>query len=520
VYDYHFDVKPDQAATAALKLDDMAAELNFLDMTASGIGIAFVRYEPGVDMLTKLDGTAEKSWQYIGLNTLIAAYDSVYCGRPHRPPALGLYLETRQLGLGANGTDLRTEAGKDILYRAIESFYCRVPNYAWARMDDKPLVILDPLGSAQGIPFDIYDYLRERFKNDFDAELYIVRNRDDLRISVDPEAAHLSDELRFGTMSFEEAEQNILSSDSLYHQAGDRPDSYLKYLNKKLFFEDVAFPVFSVKVGDVTLTEERRKFVGRLFRSKQGREIWAFWLSLWKKLYKEDSHSWLEIRKDFLHGWEDESYWLNVLSRGVNEHVVRKEWLASDDFYKASGHSPLVFIHNLFETVMSTCATESEIKTWQRYLEQHGVNLASGDNFGSELRAEVAAQFLRLSYQSDIAHMFAYFTDRYPGFADFADSAFASNGQTCPQFRNFSSFGILNGKDLEAEMSLYESTWKKIVSMDPPPPLVVLLVWNNLVAADVRASKYKLDENFVETTKTYSELYRRTGDFLGVDRCP
>ena len=115
-------------------------------------------------------------WSFEGLKHLAAAWDRLAkAGR--RPPQVALFYDTSTLRHNGTGrhVDLRTPDGKAWLYTTIRDFFSLIPPRMWAMRKGGPIVFLYSAAFAKAQDPKAFDYVRRRFREDFAAAPYLIR---------------------------------------------------------------------------------------------------------------------------------------------------------------------------------------------------------------------------------------------------------------------------------------------------------------------------------------------------------
>lgn len=115
-------------------------------------------------------------WSDQGLSPLVAAREQLL-REGKNPPAIGLFYDTSSLKHnGANyRVDLTTDAGKRWFYGTIRNFYSQIPPQHRALIDGRPVVFLYAAAFAQDVDETLFPAVQEMFRQDFGAELFIVK---------------------------------------------------------------------------------------------------------------------------------------------------------------------------------------------------------------------------------------------------------------------------------------------------------------------------------------------------------
>jgi hypothetical protein len=141
--------------------------------------------EAGVDFLLPVywGDRTNLFWALGGLDKLVEA--EVQLREEGRdPPKIGMFFDTtalmvefRHSGHSAEKPNLSTPYGKDLFYGMIYDFYSHIPPELWAGLDGAAIVWL--YGSNWVLDYDqsLVDYTRERFAEDFNSTIFIVRER-------------------------------------------------------------------------------------------------------------------------------------------------------------------------------------------------------------------------------------------------------------------------------------------------------------------------------------------------------
>jgi len=125
-------------------------------------------------------GSYDDQWSYIGLDNLVEAVQEME-SKGMNPPKIGMFLDTSLFKVHPTcrdikqPIDLREENGKKLFYDTIKSFYKRVPENLWARMENKPVVFVYSSDYIKNHDKDLPGYIKTAFKNDFSKnEPYLV----------------------------------------------------------------------------------------------------------------------------------------------------------------------------------------------------------------------------------------------------------------------------------------------------------------------------------------------------------
>jgi len=140
------------------------------DMIAAGIDVALPVYwgEP----------TKVVQWSNEGLPTLIAARERLLA-QGKRPPAIGMFYDTSTLRHNSRGAhvDLTTPQGRLWFYGTIRDCFSLIPPRHRATVDGRPLVLLYASAFAKDVDQQLFPAVREMFRNDFGADLFLVKMR-------------------------------------------------------------------------------------------------------------------------------------------------------------------------------------------------------------------------------------------------------------------------------------------------------------------------------------------------------
>jgi hypothetical protein len=124
-----------------------------------------------------------QGWSFAGLPPLVAAHTGLEKIGLH-PPAIAMFYDTSILSwneFNADGSnyhvDLTTDFGKQWFYAAIRDFFSLIPPAKWARIDERPIVFLyEAAFAAKQDPPRQFAYVKDRFRNDFGVEPFIVKS--------------------------------------------------------------------------------------------------------------------------------------------------------------------------------------------------------------------------------------------------------------------------------------------------------------------------------------------------------
>ncbi len=122
-------------------------------------------------------------WSFAGLPPLVEAHSQLE-KEGLKPPAIGLFYDTSILAWNRFNTDgsnyhvdLTTDFGKKWFYTAIRDFFSLIPPAKWARIDRWPIIFLyDAAFAAKQDPAQQFAYTKERFREDFGIEPFIVKS--------------------------------------------------------------------------------------------------------------------------------------------------------------------------------------------------------------------------------------------------------------------------------------------------------------------------------------------------------
>ncbi len=122
-------------------------------------------------------------WAIDGLDRLVQA-ELELVAEGLLPPKIGMFYDTTALmveyhlsGHPGDKPNLSTEEGKKLFYAMIRDFYRHVPPELWARIDGRAIVWLYSSGWVKAYDQTLVDYVRRRFAEDFNSEVFIVRER-------------------------------------------------------------------------------------------------------------------------------------------------------------------------------------------------------------------------------------------------------------------------------------------------------------------------------------------------------
>jgi hypothetical protein len=144
---------------------------DFTDMLEAGIDFVLPVYwgEPGHPGRTT-GPTCPHYWSTDGIPPMVAALDTL--AARGTPLKMGMFYDTTILA----NADLTTPAGKEYFYVNIRDFYSRIPPRHWAAIGGKPVVWLYDALWVHGFDQSSFDYLADRFAQDFGGlRPYVVR---------------------------------------------------------------------------------------------------------------------------------------------------------------------------------------------------------------------------------------------------------------------------------------------------------------------------------------------------------
>jgi hypothetical protein len=143
----------------------------FEDMLAAGIDFVLPVYwgEPGHPGRTT-GMTCPHYWSTDGIPPMVEALDIL--AERGTPLKMGLFYDTTIMA----NADLRTPSGKEYFYLNVRDYFSRIPPRHWAAMGGKPVVWLYDSIWVTGFDQSSFDYLADRFAQDFGGRRpFIVR---------------------------------------------------------------------------------------------------------------------------------------------------------------------------------------------------------------------------------------------------------------------------------------------------------------------------------------------------------
>jgi hypothetical protein len=124
----------------------------------------------GIDVMLPVYWGKSEYWSSQGLEALARAGAELRSSKS-AAPQIGLFLDTTIL----TGMDLTSDSGKAFLYETFRDFFAAIPRDQWATIDGRPIAFLYFSFFATGFDQSTFDYVYERFTNDFGVRPYIVR---------------------------------------------------------------------------------------------------------------------------------------------------------------------------------------------------------------------------------------------------------------------------------------------------------------------------------------------------------
>lgn len=141
--------------------------------------------EAGIDFVLPVfwDDRTNRFWSVKGLRKLVEAEKDLVAQGLH-PPKIGMFFDTtalmveyRHSGHPGDRPNLSTQEGKELFYGMIYDFYSEVPSELWARIDGSAIVWLYSSGWVKDYDQSLVSYVRERFAEDFNSTIFIVKER-------------------------------------------------------------------------------------------------------------------------------------------------------------------------------------------------------------------------------------------------------------------------------------------------------------------------------------------------------
>jgi hypothetical protein len=134
----------------------------FSDMADAGLDFVLPVWwgEPGHPGRTTAQ-TYPHYWSTEGIAPMVEAVERLH--NEGRPLKIGLFYDTTILA----NADLTTPSGKEYFYLNVRDFYSRIPPKYWAAIDGKPIVWLYDTLWAAAFDQSTFDYLSDRFAQDF-----------------------------------------------------------------------------------------------------------------------------------------------------------------------------------------------------------------------------------------------------------------------------------------------------------------------------------------------------------------
>ena len=126
--------------------------------------------EAGIDVVLPVYWGTTEEWSTAGLPNLAQAWQEMK-DQGQDPPAIGLFLDTPILV----GRDLTTPEGKGYFYDMVREFFVRIPRAQWALVDGRPVVWLFIATFPRAYDQGTFDFIYERFEQEFGVRPYIVR---------------------------------------------------------------------------------------------------------------------------------------------------------------------------------------------------------------------------------------------------------------------------------------------------------------------------------------------------------
>jgi hypothetical protein len=144
---------------------------DFTDMREAGIDFVLPVYWGAPGHPGRTTGpTCPHYWSTDGIPPMVEALDTL--AARGTPLKMGMFYDTTILA----NADLTTPAGMEYFYVNVRDFYSRIPPRHWAAIGGKPVVWLYDALWVQGFDQSSFDYLAERFAQDFAGlRPYVVR---------------------------------------------------------------------------------------------------------------------------------------------------------------------------------------------------------------------------------------------------------------------------------------------------------------------------------------------------------
>ena len=176
-------------------------EREFADMVAAGIDFVLPVYwgEPGHPGRTNAE-TCPRYWSTDGIGPMVQALDALDAGGSGTL-RVGMFYDTTILA----NADLTTPAGREYFYVNVRDFFSRIPPRHWAAIGGKPVVWLYDAWWAAAFDQSTFDYLSDRFAQDFGGlRPYVVREQqwETSRGDREPRAIHSEGMYAWGAAVF------------------------------------------------------------------------------------------------------------------------------------------------------------------------------------------------------------------------------------------------------------------------------------------------------------------------------
>jgi hypothetical protein len=420
-----------------------------------------------------------------------------------RPPSIGIFFDTGTLGRinpKDYHADLTTFGGKRWLYETVRNFFSHVPPSHWACIDGKPLVFFYHLGHASAMDEQVMSHVRESFKRDFGVDCYIVcpSLRKCPAILNSPALTYWVESLHKKQIFAVLAE--FLATEEFYKAAGGDDTSFIDRLYHRL-------------LGRLPVPEEKgpwlkklkslsRRSVAELFLGRE--ETLRTWVAVWFRRHLRRLQPVAEIKLS-----PEIDTWVRKLAAAEDPLSVLADFLAGEEFYKASGNNDDGLVNNLYQQIVDRLFDPAGKAHW---LEALG-HMSREQLIGGFLRSDEAYRIL----VSGWFHHYLGALNSGEG-----DAQYNWGGALHPEFLDVAALGP--GYDQSAardrptlivsrdEGNRYRWAWEMLLEMNPRPWLVHLETWNELVEGSDICETREFGRQYINLTRLYADRFHADPD--------
>lgn len=452
-----------------------------------------------------------------GLRALRAAWLSL-ANEGQSPPHIGLFYDTSTLNADNRfglKVDFRRRYAKTWFYESIRDFFSYLPQRMWARHDGLPIVFVYHPCFGDFVDDSLFDFVRQRFRDDFETDLYIITAAEEEapRVLQAPQLVGDAEALSSGRGL--DVLAGILAKDDLYASALRNDAAFSQLVLRRTLRSSLPIDQATARyfTGGFADPEVRRSFVGSIVYSSDFR---------WSVL-----HDWflrlLRTKLDMSDPVHAE------LVEGATEELRRGDWLealsilvASDLFDAAAGGTPGYFADWLYQSII--LKHPNELCT-QQFGSLHAdgqgkQELLSALTQGS--RRDAVRTFLqRYEVREAIVSCWYhyYFGWYYPGVAN---SSFYWTAAISPTIKGVASIGP--GYDQSklrhrptlcmprCDGTTYENVWTWILAMKPRPKIVHIETWNEFFEGTVICASREYGYQYVDLTQRFGSEFLRGED--------